>query len=55
MHPYVNLEWRILILALGLLEICGACSLYWVTGPAGLYNKILTYNPVQDLNYSIQS
>ena len=39
------LGWRVLVLALGLLEICPACSVYWVTDPAGLCNKKLIYTP----------
>ena len=40
-----RMDWRVLILALGLLENCWACSVYWVTGPAGLCNKKLIYTP----------
>ena len=36
---------RVWGLALRLLEICQACSVYWVTGPAGLCNKKLIYIP----------
>ena len=39
------LAWRVLVLALGLLDICWACSVYWVTGPAGLCNKKFIYTP----------
>ena len=28
-----------------MLEICGACSVYGVTGPAGLCNEQLIYTP----------
>ena len=37
---------RVLVLALDLLEICRACSVYRVTGLAGLCNKKLIYTPV---------
>ena len=41
---------RVWGLALGLLEVCQACSVYWVTGPAGLCNKKLIYTPAQESN-----
>ena len=52
MHPCICefLGWRVLILDLSLLEICGTCSVYWVTGPAGLCNKKLIYTPAQESN-----
>ena len=42
---------KVLVLALDLLEICWACSVYWVTGPAGLCNRKLIYTPVSDHKY----
>ena len=36
-----------LVLALGLLEICQACLVYCVTGPAGMCSKKLIYTPAQ--------
>ena len=39
-----------MILALGQLEICGACSACRVTGPAGLCNRKLIYTPADDID-----
>ena len=45
------LGWRVLNLALGQQEIFWACSVYWVTGPAGLCNKKLIYTPASGVRW----
>ena len=40
-----SVAWRVWVFALGLLKICGTCSVYWVAGQADVYNKKLIYTP----------